>query len=86
MTLYVTLNDDQTLALESDYGGVRSQVASDSPDGPIAWNWKDSWGVPKRTEALVAEAIETAIADVNTTLALGIAKDAIVEDFVDDRS
>jgi hypothetical protein len=85
MTLYVTLNDDQTLALESDYGGLRSQVASDSPDGPTAWGWNDSWGVPERTEVLVAEAIETTIANANTTLALDIAKDAIVEDFADDR-
>jgi len=85
MTLYVVLNDDGTLALESDYDGSRSEVASDSPDGPTEWRWKDSWSVPKRTEVLVSEAMETTIANANTTLALDIAKDSIVEDFVDDR-
>jgi hypothetical protein len=82
MTLYVTLNDDGTLALETDYGGSRSEVATDSPDGPTGWEWKDSWGVPKRTEALVGRAIENAD---SSALAIAIAKDAIIEDFVDDR-
>jgi len=85
MTLYVTLNPDGTLALESDHGGLRSEVATDSPDGPTEWPWKASWGVPERTEVLVAEAIEAAIANANTTVALNIVKDAIVEDFADDR-
>jgi len=85
MTLYVVLNDDGTLSLQSDHDGSRLEVASDTPDGPTEWGWKESWGVPERTETLVAEAIETTIANANTTLALDIAKDAIVEDFVDDR-
>jgi len=85
MTLYVVLNDDGTLALESDYGGVRSQVASDSPDGPAEWGWKDSWGVPERTEHLIADAIENAESNANLGKAIDIAKDGIVENFVDDR-
>ena len=85
MTLYVVLNDDGTLALESDYAGSRSQVASDSPDDPTEWIWKDSWGVPKRTEHLVARAIENAESSANVSKAIDITKDAIVEDFVDDR-
>ena len=85
MTLYVTLNADGTLALESDYSGSRSEVASDSPDGPTEWGWKDSWGVPERTEHLVANAIENAESNANVGQAINIAKDGIVEDFVDDR-
>ncbi len=82
MTLFVTLNDDGTLALESDYGGSRTVVADDSPNGPTAWAMKPSWGVPERTEHLVGEAIDGAS---STGVALSIAKDAIIEDFVDDR-
>jgi hypothetical protein len=82
MTLYVTLNTDGTLALESNYGGSRSVVADDSPDGPTEWEFKQSWSVPRRTEDLVADAINNAS---STAEALDIAKDAIVEDFVDDR-
>jgi len=85
MTLYVTLNDDGTLALDSDYSGARSVVADDSPDGPTEWRFKSSWGVPKRTEQLVNQAMEDALSLNNTTLALAVAKDAIIEDFVDDR-
>jgi hypothetical protein len=85
MTLYVVLNSDRTLSLESDYGGLRSQVSTDSPDGPTEWGWKESWGVPERTEHLVKTAIETAEANANIGQAIDIAKDGIVEDFVDDR-
>jgi len=85
MTLYVVLNDDGTLALESDYGGLRSQVATDSPDGPTEWNWKQSWGVPERTEHLLAKAIENAVSNANLSKAININKDATVVDFVDDR-
>lgn len=82
MTLYVVLNDDQTLALESDYGGSRSEVATDSPDGPTRWGTKHSWGVPERAEQLVKQAITNA---GENNQAIGIATDAIIEDFVDDR-
>jgi hypothetical protein len=85
MTLYVALNDDGTLTLESDHGGARSAVADDSPDGPTEWPVKSSWDVPKRTERLVGRAIEGALSNADVELALTIAKDAIIEDFVDDR-
>lgn len=82
MTLYVTLNSDGTLALESDYGGSRSVVADDSPDGPTEWPMKPSWGVPERAEQLVGRAIDNA---GSAKEAIAIAKDSIIEDFVDDR-
>jgi len=85
MTLYVVLNADGTLALESDYTGVRVQVATDSPDGPTEWVWHDSWNVPQRTENLVATAIETAEENANLGKAIDINKDATVGNFVDDR-
>lgn len=85
MTLYVTLNNDGTLALESDYGGSRSEVATDSPDGPTEWSIKRSWGVPERTEHLLSKAIDNAVSNNDFAKALDIAKDGIVEDFVDNR-
>jgi len=81
MTLYVTLNSNGRLVLESDYGGSRTIVEEDT-DGPTDWDWKNSWGVPERTEHLVGQAIDNAS---STEMALDIAKDAIIEDFVDDR-
>lgn len=81
MTLYVTLNNSGELVLESDYSGSRTVLAEDT-GGPTEWAWKDSWGVPERTEHLVAKAMENASSNDE---ALAVAKDAIVEDFADDR-
>lgn len=81
MTLYVTINSAGELVLESDDGGQRTALYEDT-GGPTDWDWKESWGVPTRTEHLVAQAIENV---GSTDAALGIVKDALVEDFVDDR-
>jgi len=81
MTLYVTVNSSGELVLESDHSGSRTILVKDS-GGPTEWEWKSSWGVPERTEELVALAIDNSSSNEE---AIAIAKDAIIEDFVDDR-
>lgn len=86
MTLFITLNDDGSLALESDYSGSRQQIISDD-EGPTDWEWDPALEVPERVNYLVREWVESGLSGSQPATGdiLDVMIDHQTQNIVDDR-